>query len=660
VSTTVPDTDHDVLLKPAFSLYMSRLPQVTVTYEDPYGLAGVFLPLLKSRLPLTQLHWKSSIAVQAPVKTIAQLDCRLIPFAGATEQQHQYASLQDQPTVNLFLVQCEDGDAYKAQVRNQIRTWFNAVAGRKGQEWIIIHCVSARSETNIKTGPKLLGLRNSVIDRIRSDFNSSTTTRDQCCRINLAADQAEIDSEFAELVVQIKACILSSLDKRIADHQERIANMEAQRNVPGWNFCTYFILKEGLIDTFEQFSLYEESLAVLDELEATFIELQEAGQLEHFAAPGTLSVADAQSAIPDITIKPYRQAILQNQSTLLDFCTYLFSRQAAATRHCQRSAELFKRALQYVSSLARHVEANADGLPWLADTWSLTSIASIIKFASDMPAEGSAASARADLQCLYRTTLLSLYTKVQGDSSLLEILPDSIKSQLTDDGHIQAQQDLINDIIKDYQDSGRDNSAAIWIAELARIHAGRDNWQEVVNLLSTIPESISKLNTLCDLYLTAWQKTGNMNEYMYAILDHAEQLKGSGFKQDYLQQVSELARDNGRPHLEWPAEKFLTASLSKYPRTSLTAIEATLSIDWLLHVAFGQCDVVVTLLDVAGHPIELRDDNVIMKPGMQKIRLSTNVRFATLIIQLMIGHTAWLLQAISDSDHHWKAANFPR
>lgn len=48
---------------------------------------------------------------------------------------------------------------------------------------------------------------------------------------------------WAELISKIKEGILSAFDTAITLREDEVRRSEGQRQMPGWNFCTYFILK---------------------------------------------------------------------------------------------------------------------------------------------------------------------------------------------------------------------------------------------------------------------------------------------------------------------------------------------------------------------------------------------------------------------------------
>lgn len=82
--------------------------------------------------------------------------------------------------------------------------------------------------------------------------------------------QSELWTSFME---KMKECILSSFDLQVLQIQEDTRRLDMQRHMPGWNYCTFFILKEGLAQAFEIMTLYEDALIQYDELEASFFQV---------------------------------------------------------------------------------------------------------------------------------------------------------------------------------------------------------------------------------------------------------------------------------------------------------------------------------------------------------------------------------------------------
>lgn len=48
---------------------------------------------------------------------------------------------------------------------------------------------------------------------------------------------------WADLITKVKEGVLSSFDAALTQREDEVRRSEGQRQMPGWNFCTFFILK---------------------------------------------------------------------------------------------------------------------------------------------------------------------------------------------------------------------------------------------------------------------------------------------------------------------------------------------------------------------------------------------------------------------------------
>ncbi|OIW22617.1 hypothetical protein CONLIGDRAFT_217281 [Coniochaeta ligniaria NRRL 30616] len=350
---------------------------------------------------------------------------RAAPGTGK-ERRHQIPGLRRTPYLKVLLVRCDDNDTYKAQTRAEIREWIKthiaaATTGTKKStsasdnhdafEWLIIHVVIPNtiaatqpritgSKANSDSNPDLAnksssasrwrGGTSSLLDKIRSDFNvNAKGTVDRVAQIRIGINdvpydmlprvvpavptgyiETELDSEnaWADLVAKFKTLILSSFDQRVSQYEEDIKEKDAQRSLPGWNFCTFFILKEGLARGFESVGLVEDALVGYDELSVgldTIIEEQTVADpaaahggvllthtedLRRLAQRAMTQISAGNMAFEDeeavdlqssenlagdqfkeipisSTRKPYRDLILENKVSVFDFRCYIFARQ---------------------------------------------------------------------------------------------------------------------------------------------------------------------------------------------------------------------------------------------------------------------------------------------------------------------------------------------
>ncbi|KAL8989335.1 MAG: hypothetical protein Q9177_001761, partial [Variospora cf. flavescens] len=321
---------------------------------------------------------------------------------GATkERRHQIPGLRQTPYLKLFFLRCSDLESYRATHRVRIREWVkdntppsqstaavNAQEFHDAFEWLIVHVVlpddgrSVSRASNASTSDARDGHRNSnvVTDKVRADFNGNSKTavdrvahvqvqRNPGHSITTGLDQ-DPSSGWSEFMLKAKSLILSSFDLRVAHYEEDIKERDAQRNIPGWNFNTFFVLKEGLARGFESVGLVEDALTGYQELAAGLNSIIEGGanrgqQGDHFrdytddiaaelkralqfdllqsldTANGSsvnTTISDDQglqdvtapgSNILDTDRKPFRELILANNISVFDFHCYLFAREVS-------------------------------------------------------------------------------------------------------------------------------------------------------------------------------------------------------------------------------------------------------------------------------------------------------------------------------------------
>ncbi|OAQ71337.1 TMEM1 family protein [Pochonia chlamydosporia 170] len=332
------------------------------------------------------------------------------------QRRHQIPGLRSTPYLKVLLVRCDDNDSYKATVRTEIREWIKehtppSSSSKKASnqekhdafEWLILHVVIPN--TTAATQPRSSGSKGEsgsadktstasrwrtgstpLMEKLRSDFNSSSKgTPDRVAQIRIGINDVPYDllprvvpavpsgyseteqdaaNAWNELMGKFKTLILSSFDMRVTQYEEDIKERDGQRSLPGWNFCTFFILKEGLARGFENVGLVEDALVGYDELsvglDTVLREQAESGapekhggalltyteELQKTARQALVDLSGdggddeaedlqkqetASTDVQDIPIssskKAYRDMILANKVSVFDFRCYIFSRQ---------------------------------------------------------------------------------------------------------------------------------------------------------------------------------------------------------------------------------------------------------------------------------------------------------------------------------------------
>ncbi|RMZ77980.1 hypothetical protein DV738_g4137, partial [Chaetothyriales sp. CBS 135597] len=285
--------------------------KVTVQCTDPSSLLDVFKSRFDARTPLKNLHWKSP---SRPLRSIPSLEVSLLPNeslhngSASASRRHQIPGLRDTPYVKLYLLRCDDKDTYKESIRKDIKQWIkdntlekeskSALRNQEyhdAYEWMIVHVVmpntpaasqpksskhiypdAAESTDSLNSKSKWTGKSPSTIyDRLRADFSSSKSSVLRVSQVRITEpgrlagplSAAELEDQWTDFISNLKEVILRAFSTRVEQYEADIRERESQRSLPGWNFCTFFLLKEGLAHEFESVGLHDDAVGVYNEIE---------------------------------------------------------------------------------------------------------------------------------------------------------------------------------------------------------------------------------------------------------------------------------------------------------------------------------------------------------------------------------------------------------
>ncbi|KAF8911173.1 trafficking protein particle complex subunit 10 [Gymnopilus junonius] len=365
---------------------------------------------LLAQLPLRNIHWKA--ASRGSVKTIQELDVSLVPFEALRDEHTQVpVTLLEKPLLHIYIVHCEDSDqeTYRTTLKKLIKDWHTSVTSRKNQEWLILQII--RPDPARQAGGNFFQIKGSVLDKLKTDFNSDK--RDRVVQINWATGN-DTPLVWAEFVNRMKEGLIFAFDAAIDARQEEVKRSDNQQSMPGWNFCTFFILKESLAASFEGMNLFDEALIPYDELETLFYKVSKEKNMSWFGSLIQPNPQEDLLPLLSLTRKSYRDLILANTISVFDFRIYLLARQCQLLAKLGRLSEITTKVGYFLCAFGERLREVESTLPPLfIESWIYSSALSAVEqistwttsFKVDTSKSGSANAGKGELLDLARSQL---------------------------------------------------------------------------------------------------------------------------------------------------------------------------------------------------------------------------------------------------------------
>ncbi|KAI8816426.1 uncharacterized protein EV422DRAFT_545965 [Fimicolochytrium jonesii] len=535
---------------------MAESKRVTVTYShgadaDETTAAIAFVDELQSKLPLRNVGWQNPLGRGAtrPPRVIDALEIDVKRYHADMFPRVMPGTLYHSPYfLHLYLVATDETEAYKANIRKSIQEWLNVVANKKNQEWLIVYLNNPDAKGK---SARFLGVgATTVYDKIKSDFNFK---KERCIRMKLYNDPQRDTEAWAEMQNHLKEGILSSLNQQIVQYDEDTRRIDQQRLIPGWNYCNYFVMKEGLAYTFEFMNLLDEALVQYDELEASFFQTLSEQGAPWFANIGGTEAGDDSGDILNLQRKPYRDRIMQNTVSIFDFRIYLFARQCQLLFRLRNANAVGERAKAFIVQMAKSLRENEVSLyPYFRKVWVYFACISVVRHCDEVmamlsqTADAMAAydGVKADLLEIARTQLQALgaacgvYEEMfvptedaaaapVGDTTALVSalsnaeLQNALSSTVAFD---ELYLKMIARIISSCENRGRYRINRMLKAELAHIHYSRGRIPEAASLWESLTGRPTDENwpLIDDLFTskmaTCWQKLQNHEKYLQSCI----------------------------------------------------------------------------------------------------------------------------------------------
>ncbi|KAI7906306.1 trafficking protein particle complex subunit 10 [Cokeromyces recurvatus] len=506
--------------------------KLTVTYCDEYEVWPLIADDLSSRLPLRHLKWQPSSQRAECIIPLLEVDLKRFTIdptpPSLTATQTVY--------LNLYFVTCDDNEVYKSKIRKNIRQWVEMMQTKKNQEWLIVYV----ADTEAKRSNNYLGLKSSIYDKIKTDFNPPK--QDRCAYIRKKDPEGPQSELWSSFIEKMKECILSSFDMQVLQIQEDTRRLDMQRHMPGWNYCTFFILKEGLAQAYEIMTLYEDALIQYDELEASFFQVLRDKALAWFGHFGGTDAYDDSGNILDFKRKNYRDLINKNIISVFDFRSYLFARQCRMLIKLQRVVEMLARAQLFITSFIPSIRENA--LPeHFLESWVFSACMNVVNECEPLGEDDKAYHAvKADLLLTARRQLDKLGVKwghlpntepfsiymtednSENNDKIAITNPKLLEAMASLEAFDKAYMGLSTRVIKCYDQSNRARAALSVHGDIAALKYVRGKDEECVRIFESMIWRYGEdgwnaiENSLLIKCADAQRRLGRIDQYVESVL----------------------------------------------------------------------------------------------------------------------------------------------
>ncbi|XP_058451471.1 trafficking protein particle complex subunit 10 [Malaya genurostris] len=325
-----------------------------LTYSGDTRLFKSLEPHIIASLPSDTAEWKRSYG--RPVKNV-RVEASFKPFESSKLEKYNTGNwnIVDHPVLHLYVTECNDVEAYRASVKEEIDQWLKTLNNYNVTDWMIVLVETL----DIKKSKNILP-RTTVLDKIRLDFASKNG--DRCLSVlNPTKFEMKATESFRCLLQRIRHLMLTGYNKNIVKYEDLIRSNRENRVQEHWNFIDYFLLQEQLAFVLEMLGQYSEALVQYDELDALFSQFilnsvygEKQKWLEIFDQP--LFAFHGISLNPT-KMEETRKKIINQSVNLLEFRSYLFERQCLLLDANEKPWEIAERLLPFLFSTLREIEA---------------------------------------------------------------------------------------------------------------------------------------------------------------------------------------------------------------------------------------------------------------------------------------------------------------
>lgn len=314
-------------------------------WEAPAGsteLWRLLWPCLQQRLPLKDVQWRTKtgttkIVNRVPLQFLRHND-PLLQFTPSPSNCYR------DPFLCILLIPNDDSNK---RIKVAVKEWVASMQ-HQHQFLVVVVSQSAPSSRAISLGR--------VFDKLRGDMPK----REKVCEIVIESKNEE---QWEDLFNKMKECITASFEHYVALSLAEIKKLDQQRLNPGWNYCSFFLLKESLAFIYERAQIFEYAVLLYQEMDALLSKDQKSNDVWN-AISGTST-----ATLLSWNDKDYRDLMASNKISKFDISQYLFARQAAILFEMDEATAVATKADEFINSMKQELLTRKELPSLFVEAW---------------------------------------------------------------------------------------------------------------------------------------------------------------------------------------------------------------------------------------------------------------------------------------------------
>lgn len=205
----------------------------------------LFYDEISPKLPLRSITpiITNEISGSSPLNGPRQLtfaDLEFVPFP--IKYDWDLLNSHQKPFLHIFLAATNDVETYRSHLKQKITMWLESIHTKKYQQCLIILINTGDKESLPNPSNNIFTTKTAtVIEKIRQDFCGPSQRQNKATQIRIKPSSGIV--AWNDLFELFADSIFLGFSQLLLTLEDDVRRIEAQKQLPGWNFCSFFLCK---------------------------------------------------------------------------------------------------------------------------------------------------------------------------------------------------------------------------------------------------------------------------------------------------------------------------------------------------------------------------------------------------------------------------------